>query len=89
MFLDSGVSDLPVCPLYSLPHSKGMLYVPRELRFRSLAGRSRRTERHANRTTGITKLIRLFFLCALKRLITTKYSTPVEVFHTMLSSASI
>jgi len=63
VFLGSGVNDLPVCPLYTLPHSKGMLYGPRELRFRSLAGRSRRTERQANRTTRMTKLIVVFLMC--------------------------
>jgi len=32
VFLESGVNDLSVCPLYTLPHSQGMLYVLRELR---------------------------------------------------------
>jgi hypothetical protein len=63
VFLESGVYDFPACPLYTLPHSQGMLYVPRELRFRSLAGQSRWTERQANRRTGMTKLIVVFLMC--------------------------
>jgi len=63
VFLESGVNDLPVCPLYTLPHSQGMLYVLRELRFRSLVGHSRRAEIQANRRTGMTKLIVVFLMC--------------------------
>jgi hypothetical protein len=32
VFLESVVNDLSVCPLYTLPHSQGMLYVLSELR---------------------------------------------------------
>jgi hypothetical protein len=63
VFLESGVNDSPVCPLYALPHSHGILYVPRELRFRSSGRRSRRTERQANRRTGMTKLIVVSLMC--------------------------
>lgn len=41
VFFESGVNDLSVCPLYTLPHSQVMLYVLRELRlglWREVAG---------------------------------------------------